>query len=574
MVVRGRLVRDRWSVGARGRWRRSALAVGATGAVALGLLAAVPVAPVVAEPLPGVTARGNGTTMAPVDLAQAGEFVGWGRNVEGQTQLPAELQGVALRKVVAESNVTLALTADGRVVAWGYNSARLQAVPADVQSLDVVDIAMAGGFAGVVTGAGTVRIWGQASELHVTPLEVPPGLSGVKQLVFPGWSDALALLQDGTVVGWGKGEGGVTAPPPGLKATAITGVSQFAYAITEAGTVVGWGMAAGVDLPDAIDEPAVSPAKEVVAISAVSGPGDSPRGLAQLRDGSLVPWGIPVEQVPVVGSEPVVAISSYDASLVLTEDGILHPGGNAVGGNPTPLEQVTPPAAAQGRAVAQFSVGGSHVGMIVTKMLRAAAPAVAGAPTVGSTLTGTPGTFSAVPDQVTSVWLADGQPIVGAEGASLTLTTDLLGKQISYRSTATKTGEETISSTSTATAPVARPAPPVTPPAAKVGSSTAVGKVTIAKAAKKVVVTAAVSAASSPAGQAQVTITKGAKTIVTTTVPVAADGSLTLTVKRFAKLVVKRTKKGYPGKYRVTVAYLGNGGVTASSGATVFKVRK
>ncbi|WGX97965.1 hypothetical protein [Nocardioides sp. L-11A] len=537
----------------------------AAGALALGVLAATPTAPADAAPLPGVTARGNAGLMAPVDLEFAGEFMGWGRGSEGQTTLPAALQGVALSKVVAGSNMTLALTAAGRVVGWGADVARLWDVPADVQSLDVVDIATAGGYAGVVTRSGHVRIWGQPSEVDPTPLDVPDGLTGVKQLVFPGASAALALLEDGSVVGWGWGQEGVTTPPAGLKAKAITGVNLAAYAITEDDTVVGWGTAAGHSLP-----PETQEIGNVVAVSAVTAPGDQARGMAELADGSLVTWGIAGPELPDVGPDQVVAFASSQGSLVLTEDGVFHPGGSTVG-NPPVRTLLTPPAEAQEQAVAQFSVGSAHAAMIVTKMLRAVDPTVAGSPEVGTTLTGTPGTFSADPDQVTSVWLADGQPIPGAEGATLTLTDNLAGKRLSYRSTATKAGEESISSTSPATAPVTMPKP-LTPP--KVSSTTTVGKVKVAKRAVKIKLKGTVSSGASLAGQAEVTIAKGKKTIVTTSVPVAVDGTFKLTVKKFAKRVAKKTKKAYPGKYRITIAYLGNAGVLPSSGSATVKVKR
>src|SRR5699024_9378795 len=75
---------------------------------------------------------------------------------------------------------------------------------------------------------------------------------------------------------------------------------------------------------------------------------------------------------------------------------------------------------------------------------------ISGTPEVGKTLTGTPAEFSDSGADVVNQWLADGEPIDGANGKKLTLTKQMLGKKITFKSTATRDGDEPVSSVSEA----------------------------------------------------------------------------------------------------------------------------
>jgi len=249
-------------------------------------------------------------------------------------------------------------------------------------------------------------------------------------------------------------------------------------------------------------------------------------------------------------------------------------------------EDGTPPLAElNGRDIVQITVsdptaaesGDPQVptgGVIITKMLRAELPQVTGTPQVGAVLTGVPGTFSASPDAVSSQWLVDG--VAAGSSAQLAVTAAMAGRTIVYSSTATKAGEGTVTSSSGGVVVPAVAAPPVGP----VSSSTTVVTMAAAKKGASVTVTGTVSASKSPAGQATVTIVKGKKAIVTKTVPVSASGAVTLTVKKFAQLVAKKTKaKGkkaktaYRGAYTVTIAYAGTPLVQASTGTKKVSIK-
>jgi hypothetical protein len=85
---------------------------------------------------------------------------GWGRNDDGQADIPEGLSNVTA--IAAGGAHNLALRSDGTVVAWGQN------------------------------------VYGQTN--------IPPGLSNVVAIAAGGWH-SLALKSDGTVVAWGAGNG-------------------------------------------------------------------------------------------------------------------------------------------------------------------------------------------------------------------------------------------------------------------------------------------------------------------------------------------------------------------------------
>jgi Regulator of chromosome condensation (RCC1) repeat len=116
-----------------------------------------------------------------------GTVVGWGRNGEGQLDIPAGLNNVIA--IAAGEYHSLALKRDGTVVGWGWN------------------------------------IFGQ--------INIPAGLSNVTAIAAGGYH-GLALESDGTVVGWGgENDYGQTTSPPGLSnVTAIAAGALHSLALT------------------------------------------------------------------------------------------------------------------------------------------------------------------------------------------------------------------------------------------------------------------------------------------------------------------------------------------------------
>ena len=581
-------------------WRR-ARTLGLVPTVVLGLAVSLGLATVPAQaddPGSGPTS-GPGTDVPgqmglPVPLAQAGAYVGWGQpgppnaglDDVGQWTLPTQLQGVALREVVtAGQPVTLALTADGRVVSWGVSSNFTDKVPAAVASMDVIDLTANSQYAGVVAADGRVLVWGAAYSNRPDPTDVPvdlsqpaaPGAPRPVQLFLSG-EQGYAVMSDHTVRAWGDDgddfgtPAGATDVPEELRATQIvTGGTAEVYALTTDGTVVGWGDA---DAAQSRKPPAATQTSGNVA--AIAGG----RGFyyALLTDGSIVSWGYATSSVdrPDMGGKKAVALEGDGGVLALDSDGALH-----VDADDMP-DGV--PAALAVSPIAQFSYAGGtgNVAVLVTTMLRAALPTVTGAARVGSTLTGTPGTFSDSPDQVTSQWLVNGSPVgdpvTGSTSSPLSLQGIPAGAKVAYRSTATKTGEDPVTSTSVAVTVAAAPKPP---PPTKVASKAKVSKIKAAKKAKKLTVIGKVTASKSPAGKVKVIIKKGKKTIATKTVKVSAKGTFELAVKKFAKLVAKklhkkgkRAKTAYKGKYTVKIAYAGNAQVKPSKATKKFSIKK
>lgn len=553
---------------------RSTMLGGLAGLVALGGTL-LPLSAADADPAASVPAM---PFVAPVSLSHAGEVTVWsaaGTVDHGQAAVPASLSGVAVSQVEVSDGAVLALTATGTVVGWGESVGRLQHIPAAVTAAEVTDVATNGAdgtYAAVVSSDGHVLTWG-LKRAYETPLNVPAGLTEVTQVSLT-QENAVALRSDGSVVAWGRSDGssaGINAVPAGLKATAVTTGSHSAFALTEQGTVVAWGgpAAGGLDLPAVVTVPG--------NVKAVAGTVDG--AMAILADDTVVAWGdgrLPEDTtswapVSVMDAPPASIDGGGSAALGMTDQGgAFHFW--CVSCQGPAAQEFAMPESLDGQSVAQFSVGGNYTAaVVITKMLRAATPQVAGVAQVGSVLTATPGAFSGSPTAVDGQWLSGGVEIPGATTTTLALTAAMAGKQISYRSTATKVGQTTISSTSNMVGVAVLP----------VDSSTKVSKVTVAKKAAKVAISGQVTASKSPAGHAIVTIKKGGKVIVTQSVAVSSSGAVNLTVARFAKLVATKTKtKGkkaltaYKGGYVVTIAYVGTNAVKASQAVKAFRISR
>jgi surface antigen len=83
-----------------------------------------------------------------------------------------------------------------------------------------------------------------------------------------------------------------------------------------------------------------------------------------------------------------------------------------------------------------------------------AQPTIDGAAQTGQTLTATPGTWSPSDASLAYVWRADGEPIPGEQGTTLTLGPELLGKVIGLRVWATKDGYKRAAMRAVPTEPV------------------------------------------------------------------------------------------------------------------------
>ncbi|HEX7610159.1 MAG TPA: IPT/TIG domain-containing protein [Solirubrobacteraceae bacterium] len=238
----------------------------------------VPVAVSGVSGVKAISAGGNHS----LALLSNGTVVAWGDNESGQlgngstisseTAVPVKgLTGV--KAISAGGSHSLALMNNGTVMAWGENESgqlgtggtKSSSVPVPVKGLTGISAISAGGdFSLALLAKGTVESWGGdefgqldnsgSIEAGSSDTAVPAeGLSAVSS-VAAGAGHALALLGNGTVVGWGADASGqlgngvtkaVQETPvavTGLSgASAISAGGQASAALLGSGSIMTWG---------------------------------------------------------------------------------------------------------------------------------------------------------------------------------------------------------------------------------------------------------------------------------------------------------------------------------------------
>ena len=220
----------------------------------------------------GVVAIAAGDTFSAA-LRGDGVVVAWGAALHGVTTVPAQATGVVA--IAAGLYHCLALRSDGRVVAWGWNSGGQTNVPE--QATNVVAIAAGISHSLALREDGRVVAWG-------TPLynvtNVPAAATGVVAIT-AGYYHSLALRSDGVVLAWGAVDyGNLNVPAQAHGAVAIAAGGGHSLALRPDGTVVAWG---NNDLGQA-NVPA-----NAVGVVAISCTGRN--SMALRSDGKLVVWG-------------------------------------------------------------------------------------------------------------------------------------------------------------------------------------------------------------------------------------------------------------------------------------------
>ncbi len=318
----------------------------------------------------------------------------WGNNGAGglgdgtilQRNAPVTVNGLTgVRAIAAGDGHSLALLENGTVMAWGRN---------DEGQLGI----------GTTTGPETCM-----SELpcSTTPVQVN-GLSGVKAIA-AGYNDSLALLENGTVMAWGEGQWGqlgngteglascgdeLLCNPTPIAVRGLGGVTAIAsgftqsLALLENGTVMAWGLngagqlgigttagpeSCGWEIPCSRTPVAVSGLDNVTAI-ATGGLHD----LALLNDGTVMSWGYNLSgqlgdgtntnrdvPVPVSGLSAVTAVSAgmYDSMAILEGGTAMSWGWNVVWtlGNSSAGEESLVPIPVSGlTGVTAIAAGDSH----------------------------------------------------------------------------------------------------------------------------------------------------------------------------------------------------------------------
>lgn len=474
--------------------------------------------------------------------AGAGALVTWGdeEDINGgaAVPIPADLAG-PVRSVAANTRATGVVTLDGGVRVWGSEAEEVTQAPTGITDAAAITFNNLGSGA-VIHADGKISAWGNSLALS----EVPTTLRA-RAIAIQG-NTGYAVQPNGTLATWGDAP--VFPPPNDLTNLVDVAATTFhGVALRADGTVATW----GAPLPGLLDVPDFG-GKKAVKVAA----GGQLSGVV-FEDGTIAVWGFmpPAGAPEFDGSSPaekVVSLGLGANVAAVTADGAVHTWG------PNTLV-TTIPETLDGQPVSAVAMGVTHAAAIITSFRDVTKPTIAGTPKVGQTLTATPATFSLTPDTVAGQWYAGSDPIAGKTATTLALDTSLVGKTVSYRTTANRGGQDIVSA-SAATAPVT----PVTipqPPQAKSkvsGKGKATGKTK--KIAKKVTIAITVKTAKgvSPAGK--VTVTLKGKTKKKVTVKVNAKGKATATFKK-----VKR------GKYTATLKYTGNTKVAASTGKAKFK---
>ena len=235
-------------------------------------------APLLVEGLGGAAVKVAAGDNFSIALLEDGTVMAWGSDTEGglgtgsseffkSNPTPAKVVGLEhVAGIAASGHKAVALLEDGTVMAWGggggTGTKEASDVPVPVAGLAGVTALAAGEkFSLALREDGTVESWGwnNAGELGRGPLMGPfedietpatiPGLEGVKSVSAAG-ATAAALLEDGTVKGWGNGQeeslggeetlGGFSSPHAiaGLSGvTAIATGEHFNIAVLEDGAV-------------------------------------------------------------------------------------------------------------------------------------------------------------------------------------------------------------------------------------------------------------------------------------------------------------------------------------------------
>lgn len=163
---------------------------------------------------------------------------------------------------------------------------------------------------------------------YVGQIFPPPGLTNVAAIA-AGGSHSLALKYDGSVVGWGDDNYGVSTYTTNLSSViAIAAGWQHSLALKSDGTVVAWGgnSASQTNVPNGLSN--------VVAIAAGGcncGP-DPSSSLALKSDGTVVGWGGTL--VPAGLSNVIAIAAGSSQDLALQNDGTLISWGNTSLGGP------------------------------------------------------------------------------------------------------------------------------------------------------------------------------------------------------------------------------------------------
>ena len=237
-----------------------------------------------------------------------GFIVAWGKNVDGQCNIPALNEGFVA--VAGGGDHSLGLKSDGSIVAWGYSGWGQCNVPAPNENF--VAVAAGNEHSLGLKSDGSIVAWGFNDDgqcIIPAPNEGFVALTG-------GWYHSLGLKLDGTIVAWGSNiTGQCNLPEQNEGFVAIAGGGYHSLGLKLDGTIVAWGNnpygQCNVPLPN----------DGFVAVA-----GAAAHSLGLKSDGTIVAWGNNDHgqcNVPAPNEDFVALAAGFWHSLGLKSDGTI-----------------------------------------------------------------------------------------------------------------------------------------------------------------------------------------------------------------------------------------------------------
>ncbi len=435
-------------------------------------------------------------------------------NTLSSIAIPAALANQQVKAVSVTKRKGAAVTSDGAVHIWGAsNGFATGTFTAATLGAKAVDVSI-----GILSGVvlledGTVGTFTGFGYTHVA------GLEDVAEVLSDGSSGYTARITGGGLRSFVASTGDETSAniPAAVRGDELADpVASFAstLAVTQAGVVHSWAGNVGSDT-----FPTVELDGKVIDVATLTDATTDGWRAALTDENEVVVWG------------PENAEAECTAAF-------------------TEL-----PEAIEGKGLRSLVDGGYQFSVIASDPLAVnTAPSIAGTAEVGSTLTGTPATFTGSPDLITNRWFADDAPIEGTAGGATTytLTAAELGKNITFKSTATRGADAPVVSTSASVGPVQ-------PPPAKIASVTAV---------------AAPTRSYGTAGTATVTVTNTGSRAVSGTVTLTGAGPAQTKTLAGGKAAFALPKSLAATAYTLKASYSGNSGLNPSSKTARYTVAK
>lgn len=197
-----------------------------------------------------------------------------------------------------------------------------------------------------VTQVGQAQVFNGSAWVSLLP---PPGLGNVLALSV-GSNHSLALINDGTVLGWGDNSRGQAAPVGLSLVSNIAAGGLHSLALTNGNRVAGWG---ANDYGQAT--PPVAAAGNIIAIAA-----GSFHSLGLKRDGTVIGWGkgdTGLTNPPSSIANVAAIAAGSDFNLVLRSNGTVAAWGHSSENYPRVPNSLTNAASA---GIAAIAAGGAH----------------------------------------------------------------------------------------------------------------------------------------------------------------------------------------------------------------------